>query len=127
MKVRTQPNLIWAITITKLRYSSISEQLVQQEVQHIIGMTWNSGRSLPVEKTKIQVLTFLQNPVQDVLTLNTTAEIDNIFVYNMTGQTFEVSRISEYSYDVCGLSNSVYTVLVINLEGNNLVGKVLKD
>ena len=85
------------------------------------------GPLTSIEKTKIQVLTFLQNPVQDVLTLNTTAEIHNIFVYNMTGQTFEVSRISEYSYDVSGLSNGVYTVLVIDMEGNNLVGKILKD
>ena len=84
------------------------------------------GPLTSIEKTNVQQLTFMQNPVQDILTLNTTVDIDNVFIYNMTGQTFKVSRISEYSYDVSGLSKGVYTVLVIDREGNNLVGKVLK-
>ena len=75
----------------------------------------------------VQELTFLQNPVEDVLTLNTTSEIQNVLVYNMSGQTFEVARISEFSYDVSGLTKGVYTVMAIGADGNNLIGKILKQ
>ena len=85
------------------------------------------GPLTSIEKTNVQQLTFLQNPVQDVLTLNTTVDIDNVFVYSLLGQTFKVDRISKNSYDVSGLTKGAYTVLVIDAEGNNLVGKVLKQ
>jgi hypothetical protein len=85
------------------------------------------GPLTSIEKTKIQKLKFLQNPVLDVLTLNTVSEIQDVHIYNMTGQTFEVNKISEYSYDVSGLSKGVYTVLAIGADGNNLIGKILKQ
>jgi ribosomal protein S6 len=69
----------------------------------------------------------LQNPVQDVLTLNTSSEIQNVLVYNMSGQTFEVTRLGEFSYDVSGLRKGVYTVMAIGTDGNNMIGKILKQ
>jgi hypothetical protein len=85
------------------------------------------GPLTSIENTKLQELTFLQNPVQNVLNLNTTAKVDNIFVYNMTGQTFEVTRFSENSFNVSGLSKGFYYVLAIDADGNNLIGKILKQ
>ncbi len=84
------------------------------------------GPLISIEKNSVEQLTFLQNPVQDVLTLNTTVDIDNLFVYSLSGQTIKVDRLSKNSYDVSGLTKGAYTVLVIDAEGNNLVGKVLK-
>jgi len=75
----------------------------------------------------IQQLTFLQNPVMDILKLNTSADIDFIQVCSLSGQTVEVSKVGQNSYDVSNLNKGVYTVLAIDSEGNNFTGKILKQ
>ena len=85
------------------------------------------GNLTSVESRNIETLTFLQNPIQDVLTLNTTTNIESIHVYSFAGQSINVKEIGSNSYDLSGLSKGVYTVLVIDEKGNNLVGKVLKQ
>ncbi len=85
------------------------------------------GDLTSIESRNIETLTFVQNPVQDVLTLKTDIDIESIHVYSLSGQSFNVREISENSYDLTGLSKGLYTVLVIDTNGNNLVGKVLKQ
>ena len=80
-----------------------------------------------VFERNLQELSLLPNPVQDILVLNNIDNVQFIYVYSSSGQIFEVDKISENRYDVSGLSKGVYTVLVIDDEGNNLVGKVLKQ
>ena len=85
------------------------------------------GPLTSINNNELQQLSFLQNPVQDILTLNTTKTLDNVFIYNMSGQFIEVEKIGKNSYDVSNLNKGVYTVLVIDSNGNNLIGKVLKQ
>lgn len=85
------------------------------------------GDLTSIESRTIQTLTFMQNPVQDVLTLNSAINIESIHVYGLSGQSFNVREISKNSYDLSDLSKGLYTVLVIDANGNNLVGKVLKQ
>lgn len=85
------------------------------------------GPLTSIETTNAQQLLFLQNPVQDVLTIKTTADIDHVFIYTMTGQTFKIEKIDEYSFDVAGLKQGIYIVLATDRDGNYLVGKMLKQ
>ncbi len=45
------------------------------------------GPLTSIDKRNVQQLSFLQNPVDDILTLNTTEDIDFVYVYSMSGQT----------------------------------------
>jgi len=85
------------------------------------------GEITSVESRNVQTLSILQNPMKDVLALNITQDIESVFVYNLSGQSFNVEMISQNKYDVSALNKGVYTVLVIDINGNSLVGKVLKQ
>ncbi len=84
------------------------------------------GDIASVVTRNVKTLSFLQNPVQDVLVLNA-ENIETVYVHSLTGQTIKVETISPNSYDVSGLNKGVYTVLVVDEEGNHLVGKILKQ
>lgn len=85
------------------------------------------GNQTSIDKRKVQQLSFLQNPVQDLLIIDNVNEIKSVWVYNLSGQSFELAKISQNSYDASKLGTGIYTVLVIDKDGNNLVGKVLKQ
>jgi len=85
------------------------------------------GPLTSINNRNVQQLSILQNPVTDILTLNTTGDIDFVNVYSLSGQTLELKEMSENNYDVSGLSKGVYTVLAIGNDGNNFVGKILKQ
>jgi hypothetical protein len=75
----------------------------------------------------VKELTFDQNPVQDKLVINSIENIQSIKIYSLSGQTFETKSLSQKSFDVSDLSDGIYTVLVIDGDGNNFVGKILKQ
>jgi hypothetical protein len=79
-----------------------------------------------VKENNVQQLTFLQNPVQDILRLDNDQNIQVVYAYELSGRTLELNKSSDSSYDVSELKTGVYTVLAIDKEGNKLVGKILK-
>lgn len=84
------------------------------------------GPLTSVDENNMKSLTFLQNPVQDVMALNTTENIETLIVYSLSGQTFNVEKIGQNKYDISMLRAGLYTVLAIDKDGNKIVGKVLK-
>ena len=85
------------------------------------------GPLTSVEERSAQQLTFLQNPVGDILTLNTNKEIESVYVYSISGQYIELKEVSLNTYDLSNLSKGVFTVLAMDKAGNKLIGKVLKQ
>lgn len=85
------------------------------------------GVGTSVAERSLQQLTFMQNPVQNILVLNNVADMQFIYVYSLAGQMIELKSISFNSYDVSGLSKGVYAILAIDEDGNKFVGKILKQ
>jgi hypothetical protein len=84
------------------------------------------GPLTSIENSKMEQLSFLQNPVNDILTLNLAVEIDLVYVYSLSGQTINVKKVGQNNYDVSSLNKGVYAVLAIDEDGNKLIGKILK-
>ena len=83
------------------------------------------GMTTGVTEQNSQKLTFINNPVNNILSLNTSADMSKVYVYSVAGQSFEVEKVGENSYDIAGLGAGIYTVLAIDSEGRNYIGKVL--
>ncbi|MBN2175345.1 MAG: T9SS type A sorting domain-containing protein [Bacteroidales bacterium] len=71
-------------------------------------------------------LNILQNPVGDVLTVSDNVEIEFVYAYVLSGQSIQLSKVGENSYDTSSLTSGVYTVLAVDTAGNKLVAKILK-
>jgi hypothetical protein len=85
------------------------------------------GPLTSISKNDIKQLSFLQNPVMDILELNTTTEVEFIKVFNMAGQSVNIKEAGLNSYDVSMLEKGIYSVLVIDKAGNYLSGKMMKQ
>lgn len=86
------------------------------------------GPLTSIDERNIQELTFVQNPVGDILTLNTTTEdLQSVYIYSLTGQTIQMNEMSKNAFDVSNLSRGIYTVMAIDQLGNSYIGKVIKN
>jgi hypothetical protein len=79
-----------------------------------------------VNDNKFQQMEFLQNPVQDILTINRPSDLEAVKIYNMTGQLIEVKKTGINSFDVSSLDSGIYSVVSLDKNGNYSVGKMLK-
>ncbi|MBN1340767.1 MAG: hypothetical protein JXA03_15670 [Bacteroidales bacterium] len=84
------------------------------------------GNITSVSPGRLQQLTFLQNPVGDILSINNVPGIDLVFVYTMTGQAVRLEKTGPACFDASKLGKGVYTVLAVDMKGNELVGKIWK-
>ena len=72
------------------------------------------------------LLSLIQNPVEDVLMLNANNEFERVYVVGLTGQSISAEKTGSQRYNVSGLSSGVYTVVAIDSEGNQFIGKMMK-
>ncbi len=121
----------------------LSEQLNLAEEYHKIVLLFNAGINEPgdtyywdditfdgpvgIKKRYFQEITPVQNPVSEVLSFNTTEEIESAFIYSLSGQMIILEKISKNSFDVSNLSKGIYTLVAIDNNGNSLVSKIVKQ
>jgi len=84
------------------------------------------GDLTSIHETNLSKLKFLQNPVQDILTIISSVDLESVKLYGLSGQVIELNKISPNSFDVSILNAGAYTVYAIDKNGNNLIGKVIK-
>ena len=65
------------------------------------------------------------NPTTATLNIKTETEINKISIYSILGK--EVLKSNSKAMDVSGLSNGVYLVKIIDLEGNQHVKRFIKE
>ena len=71
-------------------------------------------------------LSFLINPVDDILSLTNTNELNTVWIYTLSGQVLPVEKIGPGRFDVSGLERGIYTVCATDDAGNKFFGKILK-
>jgi len=75
------------------------------------------------------ILKLYPNPAQNEFSVNTDMNIDQIKIYNLSGQiVLRFQReTSNPSYDISSLSNGIYFVELSSLEGKKTVRKLIKE
>ena len=84
-----------------------------------------SSPILSTPKNTIEGLSFFPNPVSDIVTLQTPANLNTVIVYNQLGQrllTFNKSELTSKKLDLSSLQTGIYILDVKDV--NNNTGKI---
>ncbi|MCB0806977.1 MAG: T9SS type A sorting domain-containing protein [Bacteroidales bacterium] len=84
------------------------------------------GMTTSVAEQNAQSLSFLQNPVNDLLVIDFEENLRSVQVYNLSGQSVRIEKTGMNQYDVSALHEGVYTVVATDEKGTIFTGKILK-
>ena len=85
----------------------------------------DSPITLSTQNNNIENLSFFPNPVSDIVTLQTPANLNTVIVYNQLGQrllTFNKSELTSKKLDLSSLQTGIYILDVKDV--NNNTGKI---
>jgi len=70
-------------------------------------------------------MTIYPNPTKSTLNIKTATAITNISVYSLLGN--QVIKTNSKNIDVSGLSNGVYLIKILDVNGNQHVKRFIKE
>jgi hypothetical protein len=125
-----------SITITPKRYGytftpeSITLNNIKQDMPNQdFNVTQNSDEVIiptGINKIKAVRVSLYPNPASDYILLQTTAEIGNYFITDISGRTVQSGNLTSKKIDLSGLSNGVFFIYFTDNLDQNMYGKFIK-
>ncbi len=84
------------------------------------------GMTTGISEKSGSALQILQNPVNEILTLNVETKIVSLKIYNLSGQVVISQNTGNKQYDVSRLVEGIYTVVALDETGQYLTSKIIK-
>lgn len=101
-----------------------SEESCEKSAKYIYRESKYVNETTSVNNITKSELTILQNPVHDILTINSTETLDHITIYNLSGQC--VLTTTQTQINVSALPEGMYLLQAINTERDSKQIKFIK-
>lgn len=114
-------------------WSDSGNQVIQYEITNDAGCKDTTSMNVyvnyvnSVNEISFSDIRFYPNPVSSILHIESKTEINTVVIYDMKGSAVRTFQLVGNQVDFSSLTNGVYTVKIIDIEGRTTIGKVIKE
>ncbi|MFC2109719.1 LamG-like jellyroll fold domain-containing protein [Bacteroidota bacterium] len=107
-----------------------NDALSETEINEVINIEnlqeYLSSLSITENKLEIDNIKLFPNPVHQILSI-AGGEMVNVEVYDLAGRMINSYKVNNNKLDVSSLSNGVYMIRMVDLQGNSHMSKFIKQ